>query len=91
MIAARLAILAALWSPMVVASCLRTQVIRVPVVIQPPPCLDTLPPDPPATEDDAAWRAYHARMEAWAAYAVGACGEHLTEPADDEPVGHYGG
>lgn len=91
---ARLAILAALWSPLVVSSCCTPTVVRSPVVIQAPPCLDTLPPVPPTTEDDGLWSRYHAAMEAWAAYVVGACGAHLIEPDDEHgaspSLGVYG-
>ena len=86
---ARLAILAALWSPLVVSSCCSPTVVRQPVVVSPPPCLDTLPPVPPTTEDDGLWSRYHVALEAFVAYAMRACGP--KEPDDEGPriVGPY--
>ena len=61
------------------AACCHPTTVRVPVVVAPPPCLTELAPSPPAGEDDAAWSAYHARIEEWAARVEASCGSHLTE------------
>jgi len=72
-----LILLAALTLATLLAACCHPAPRLVPVA--PPPCLGELPPDPPASEDDAAWSGYHSRLEAWAAYVTAACGAHLLE------------
>lgn len=67
-----------------------TRIIEKPVPVVPPPCLMTLAPAPPESEDDEAWEGYHARLEAWAAHVERSCGVHLLpaapDPDDDEPA-----
>ena len=74
--------LAALLAATLFAACCHPTTVRVPVVVAPPPCLTELAPTPPAGEDDAAWSAYHARIEEWAARVEASCGGHLRTEED---------
>jgi hypothetical protein len=82
-----LALLAMASALMVGQACYRDR-IR-PVI--PPPCLTELAPAPPDSEDDDAWEAYHADLEAWSAKVERACGPHLLPPTDEPSPGVYGG
>ena len=89
--------LAALSLALSTASCVRTQIVRVPYAVR-VECLSSLPPEPPRTEDDDAWARYHVAIEAWAAATVRECGGHLLgasinpAPADTSLIdaGLYG-
>lgn len=60
------------------SACCHPTEVRVPTPIIAPPCLDTLPPDPPAVDaGDRAWVDYHVELEGWAAMVTRACGAHL--------------
>lgn len=62
-----------LWLPLAIAACCHPTRVDRAVVVRPPPCLTEPAPRPPATEDDAAWAAYHTRTEAWMAMAERSC------------------
>ena len=72
---ARLAILAALWSPLVVSACCSPTVIRRPVTVTAPPCLTRPAPLPPegATIGGQRWAAYYVELSAWVVEAESAC------------------
>ena len=81
----RAAVAFVLWLPMAIAACCHPTRVSVPVVVTPPPCLTEPAPRPPATEDDAAWSAYHVRLEAWAALAERSCYRPRPAPARPDP------
>ena len=62
-----------LWLPLTIAACCHPTRVDHAVVVRPPPCLTEPAPRPPTSEDDAAWSAYHVRLEAWAALVERSC------------------
>jgi len=73
----RLLVLAALWSPMVVACC-HDRVVSRPVVVRGPSCLvrpaPLAPPDAPVCGE--AWSLYYVELLSWVEETQAACGEH---------------
>ena len=91
----RLLVLAALWCPLVVVACCPPpSVVRVPVVVEPPPCRERdapLDPPPGAKYGDAAWSRWFAmELVPWIAEVERACPkrEHRTDA--EETAGAYG-
>lgn len=77
----------------IVGCCPGASVVRVPVVVRPPPCLDELPPRAPAVgvDDDAVWARYYRALDVWAMLVVDECGKHLLAAPDaEETAGSYG-
>lgn len=72
-----------LWLPLTIAACCHPTRVDHAVVVRPPPCLTEPAPRPPTSEDDAAWAAYHVRLEAWAALAERSC----LAPIGPPPIG----
>lgn len=83
----RLAVLAALWTPMVVASCYRDRIVTRPVVVHAPSCLVRPAPLPPPGAEvcGAEWADYYIDLSTWVVEVSASCGSRVTSPAGGDP------